>query len=91
MGFTQKQVNYVIHAFKNDDFLSEEGMKIFLLDKRISHLLYEHKVCMAERIRFMEYKKALSTDIAQIETVDFLKRNRYNTCNTLMRRVKCGT
>ena len=62
-------------------------MKIFLLDKRISHLLYEHKVCMAERIRFMEYKKALSTDIAQIaeERADSIVRKMFNVRNLVVK------
>lgn len=69
------------------EFLSERGMEVFLKDKRISHLLYEHKVCMVERIRFMEYKKMICGDAAEqaIRKADSISRKMFNVRNLVVK------
>ncbi len=47
-----------------DEFLTEEGKKVFLNDRRIAHLLYEHKCCMIKRLQFLNHKQVISQQIA---------------------------
>ncbi len=54
---------YGIHCY--DALLSEKGMKRILKDRRVLHLLYEHKALMKERLEYMQYHNAF--DVIQYE------------------------
>lgn len=69
------------------EFLTEAGMEVFLSDKRISHLLYEHKVCMEERIHFLGYKGFLSHEEEEqaAEQAALIKRKMFNVRNLVIK------
>lgn len=45
-----------------DELNSDRGIKIITRDRRITHLLYEHKVCMKDRIRFLYIRRILNEE-----------------------------
>lgn len=45
--------NYSFGINIYDKFTNERGINIFIDDVRIAYLIYEHKICMRERIKFL--------------------------------------
>lgn len=45
-----------------DELTKEQGLRSLLYDRRVTHLIYEHKVCMNERLKYLKEKK-ITTDI----------------------------
>jgi hypothetical protein len=62
---------------------TKEGQELFLRDKRISHLIYEHKVIMQKRIHFYRERgylnqkegEELSNDISELVETSIVCRN----------------
>lgn len=53
-----------------DELVKEQGLRSLLYDRRVTHLIYEHKVCMNERLKYLK-KKKITTDI---QTQDLMEQ-----------------
>lgn len=48
-----------------DELMKKQGLRSLLYDRRVAHLIYEHKVCMNERLMYLEKKKIITGIQAQ--------------------------
>ncbi len=56
-----------------DALLSEKGMKRLLSDRRVSHLLYEHKALMLDRFRYMSCHGEFDSESLQSISTEYSK------------------
>lgn len=54
-----------------DELMKERGLRMLVYDRRVTHLIYEHKVCMNERLKYFKEKKII-TDIQAGELMEQL-------------------
>lgn len=54
-----------------DELLSGEGMKRLLADRRILHLLYEHKALMKDRLQYLGYHGAIGKEKLAVCLTDY--------------------
>lgn len=52
--------NYGIKIY--DELSTDEGISVLISDRRIAHILWEHKLCMAERINYITAKGFLTPE-----------------------------
>lgn len=75
-----------------DDLASEQGIEVLISDRRVAHVLWEHKVCMVERIGYLTVlgilEPAIGEDIqSQMKTI---QERVYDMKNILLKYQRCS-
>lgn len=66
---SSKMLQHIIPASKRtygikiyDELTTDQGIEVLISDRRIAHVLWEHKLCMAERINYITAKGFLTPE-----------------------------
>lgn len=83
--FPRKNLTYGVNIY--DELITDDGLEAVLYDRRITHLIYEHKECMKTRMKYMIAKGILKTEECDslLEQIELLIKETKNLRNISLR------